>query len=55
VGGRSTNKWREEGAGIVKMINGERSCMQGSESKLALAACARVRGTIRSLEKTAFS
>ncbi len=55
MGGRSTNKWREEGAGIVKMINGERSCMQGSESKLALAACARVRGTIRSLEKTAFS
>jgi hypothetical protein len=54
VDGRGTSKWREEGAGIVKMINGERSCMQGSKSKLALAACARVRGTIRSLEKQLF-
>jgi hypothetical protein len=45
------SKWREEGAGIVKMIDGERSRMQGSKSKLAFAACARVRGTIRSLEK----
>ncbi len=49
------SKWREEGARIVKMIDGERSHMQGSGSKLALAACAHVRGTIRSLEKTAFS
>jgi hypothetical protein len=38
---------------IVKMIDGERSCMQGSESKLLLAACARVHGTIRSLETLA--
>ncbi len=36
------------------MINGERSRMQGSESELALAACARVRGIIRSLEKQLF-
>jgi hypothetical protein len=49
------SKWREEGAGIVKMVDVERNRMQGSKSELALAACARVRGTIRSLEKTAFS
>jgi hypothetical protein len=40
------SKWREEGAGIVKMIDGERIRMQGSKSKLALAACVHVRGMV---------
>ncbi len=52
-GARASGERR--GPGFVKMIDGERSCMQGSESKLALATCACVRGTISSLEKTAFS
>jgi hypothetical protein len=45
------SKWREEGAEIVKMIDGERSRMQGSKSKLALAACVLVRGTIGMLSR----
>ncbi len=36
VDGRSTSEWREEGARIVMMINGERSCMQGRVSLLLL-------------------